>query len=101
MCKWGTTVTLPLVIPARLSHTGKARFDLKDVDACIAPIVKAFNDTGVQTIASCCGHGKQPGTIALADGREVRIMTYEQAREVNKLFPPINDRAAPTEGEGE
>lgn len=26
------------------------------VDACIAPIVKALNDGGIKTLASCCGH---------------------------------------------
>jgi hypothetical protein len=43
-------------------------------DPCLAPLVKALNDGGVRTIASCCGHGKVYGSIALADGRWLTIM---------------------------
>lgn len=43
-------------------------------DPCIAPIVKALNDAGLPTVASCCGHGHRPGVISLADGREVMIL---------------------------
>jgi len=61
-----------------------------DIDYCIVPIVKALNDAGMFTVASCCGHGKQPGVIILKDRREVFIMPdWESARKVNKLFPPI------------
>ncbi len=61
------------------------------IDPCIASIVQALNDVGMQTIASCCGHGKQPGLISLEDGREVFIAPdYEAARKINNLFPPIN-----------
>lgn len=61
------------------------------VDACIAPIVDALNRAGLKTIASCCGHGKQPSNIVLKDGREVVIAPdYESARVMDKLFPPIN-----------
>lgn len=40
-------------------------------DPCIAPIVKALNEAGIPTVASCCGHGERPGNIALRDGREL------------------------------
>jgi hypothetical protein len=43
-------------------------------DPCLVPLVKALNDGGVRTIASCCGHGKVYGSIALADGRWLAIM---------------------------
>lgn len=91
MCKWGATVEIELTIPASLSHTGNTYKKLVGIDRCIAPIVKTLNDVGMTTIASCCGHGKQPGTIVLADGREIMIFAnYEDARRVNKLFSPIN-----------
>ena len=78
-------------IPANLSHTGEGRWDTKDVDSCIAPIVRALNDAGAITVASCCGHGKQPGNIALADGREIIIAPdYETGRRIDSIFPPIN-----------
>lgn len=45
------------------------------IDACIAPIVKALNEGGVATVASCCGHGKTPGRIDLEDGR-ILVMDF-------------------------
>lgn len=74
MCNWGTTVTMELEIPADLSRTGKAYRRKVKIDACIAPIVKALNDAGIKTRQSCCGHGKGPGSIDLADGRELVVM---------------------------
>lgn len=74
------------------------------VDSCIEPIVRALNDAGLRTVASCCGHGIRPGTVALADGREVLILPdFETARSVDPLWPPLALpalRSAPT-GEGE
>lgn len=91
MCKWGDSTPLKVWIPANLSRTGEARWDVKDVDSCIAPIVRALNDAGVITVASCCGHGKRPGNIALADGREIIIVPdYETGRRIDAIFPPIN-----------
>lgn len=50
-------------------------------DPCLAPLVKALNDAGIATVASCCGHGRQPGTVALADGRELVIAAdYDEGR---------------------
>jgi hypothetical protein len=43
------------------------------IDECIALIVDALNKAGVFTVASCCGHGTQPGSIVLRDGRELTI----------------------------
>lgn len=74
------------------------------VDSCIEPIVRALNDAGLRTVASCCGHGIRPGTVALADGREVLILPdFETARSVDPLWPPLALpalRSAPI-GEGE
>lgn len=39
------------------------------IDWCIHQIVSALNAGGVETVASCCGHGTQRGRIDLADGR--------------------------------
>lgn len=92
MCKWGDTTPLTVFIPAKLSRTGEARWDTKDVDSCIAPIVRALNDAGVITVASCCGHGKRPANIALADGREIVIAPdFATGRLIDSIFPPINE----------
>ena len=42
-------------------------------DPCFAPLVQAINDGGYQTAASCCGHGKCPAHIMLADGSWIVI----------------------------
>ena len=48
------------------------------IDACIAVTVAALNAGGVDTVASCCGHGKSDGRINLYDGRVLIIKTEAQ-----------------------
>lgn len=45
------------------------------IDQCIHQIVAALNAGGVKTVASCCGHGDQPGRIDLTNGRTLMIHT--------------------------
>jgi hypothetical protein len=90
MCEWGDTVTVRVFIPADLSRTGAARWTDTPIDSCIAPLVRALQLAGIVTRASCCGHGRRPGNIALADGRELIIAAdFEVARVVDNAFPPI------------
>lgn len=56
-------------IPADLSCTGFAHFKHTDIDLCIAPIVTALQQAGIDMRGSCCGHGKTDGDIHLQDGR--------------------------------
>lgn len=68
MCEHGTTVPMPLA--------GRVR----DIDACLALLVATLNTVpALATVACCCGHGKMPGSIALADGRELVLMSREEA----------------------
>ena len=60
-------------ISAHLSHTGEARWAEKPIDTCIADIVKALVEAGIYTDGSCCGHGSEPGSIILSDGRILDI----------------------------
>jgi len=46
---------------------------LQSVDYCIADIVAALNANNIPTLASCCGHNKITGSIALADGRTITL----------------------------
>lgn len=69
MCDHHDTIDLDVVVPARLSHTGRERRTVKPVDRCLAPIVEALNANGILTAGACCGHGRGPGEIALHDGR--------------------------------
>lgn len=56
-------------------------------DPCIEPLVRVLNTGGLQTIASCCGHGKRPGKIAMADGRELFILPdFDAARRLDTLI---------------
>lgn len=60
-------------LPNLLAFNGEWHRRTWKIDSCIAPIVKALNDGGVETVASCCGHGKGPGRISLADGRDLNV----------------------------
>ena len=57
------------------------------IDACIAPLVKALNQGGMATMASCCGHGKMDGVISLQDGRELVIMSTKDRERHFEQFP--------------
>lgn len=64
----------------------------KGYDNCIASLIKALNDSGIETVASCCGHGKS-GNIALRDGRELIIAKdYKTARLYEKLIRKQNGK---------
>ena len=54
---------------ASIPLNGKVRC----IDWCIHRIVAALNAGGVETVASCCGHGRKDGNIVLADGRTLVI----------------------------
>lgn len=89
MCKQGETISFTIL-------NAKLEPRLIDVDKCISEIVRAFNAMGIITVASCCGHGKRPGNIALADGREIIIAPdFETGRKIDSIFPPLN----PIDGE--
>lgn len=40
------------------------------VDACIADTVAALWASGVLTLGSCCGHGRESPSLVLADGED-------------------------------
>lgn len=69
-------------IPADLSHTGKAYWKVVAIDHCIAPIVEALQQAGINMKGSCCGHGKREGSIVLQDGRELVIKTNSSTERV-------------------
>ena len=84
MCKSGTVTEIKLCKPA-----GNGLVTVK-VDSCIASIIQALNDGGIETVASCCGHGNRPGVIHLGDGRELWIVPdYETGKELDKRYPDI------------
>lgn len=83
MCEHGTPP-----IQVRLSKPRSDGRTHAPVDACVAPLVQALNDIGFLTTSSCCGHGRRPGIISLADGRELIVMPdWETSRSIDHLFP--------------
>ena len=74
----------------KLHHPTKRGYIFAGVDPCIAPLVQTLNDAGLQTIASCCGHGHQPVWIALEDGREIFIVNHAQAQTIGRMFLDIH-----------
>lgn len=77
MCEWGTTTEVCVKVPADLSHTQEERWAEKKIDFCIADLVKALQEGGIDMRASCCGHDKYPGYIILQDGRVLVIESQE------------------------
>lgn len=73
MCEHGVTKLVRVCMPAHLSHTGRARWTTKPIDACIAPLVFKLNALELLTANSCCGHGKGPGGIVFHDGTELSV----------------------------
>jgi len=73
MCHWGDVVVMRVPIPSHLSHTGHERWDEKQIDACVAPLVQELLDVGIMTSNSCCGHDNGPGGIILHDGQELSL----------------------------
>lgn len=107
MCEWGTTVEMEVFVSAEVSHTGEDRMKKVGIDACIAPLVKALNDAGITTVASCCGHGKTPPTIALASTepphaeRWIVILSREEMeRVINEYGVDIHGDPLPEPDDG-
>jgi hypothetical protein len=73
MCEWGTDTLVPVKIAPDLSHTGESYWKLMGIDSCIADLVRALQEGGINMRSSCCGHGKSNGEIILADGRTLEI----------------------------
>lgn len=73
MCKYGITESVLVKIQPDLSSTGKEKWKECQIDACIAPIVRALQNAGIDMWGSCCGHGSGSGSIELQDGRIIRI----------------------------
>ena len=74
MCKWGNTTPVLVKIPTDLSCTGNEKWKRAAIDSCIAPIVRALQEGGIDMRGSCCGHRIDIGDIHLQDGRVLLIV---------------------------
>jgi len=73
MCKHGSNTLVEVKIPADLSCSGKEKTKKMKIDSCIASIVEALQNGGIDIRGSCCGHNILPGNIELEDGRMLAI----------------------------
>ena len=65
------------------------------VDPCLQKLAQALNDAGMRTANCCCGHGHQPSSIILQDGRYVVIISgHDEMQMINQHYPvDINGNA--------
>jgi hypothetical protein len=73
MCKWGTYQPVEVTVHESIAASGVRHRAVRKIDACIADLVRALDSSGIIMLGSCCGHGKAPGQILLADGRSLTI----------------------------
>lgn len=67
------TTLVKVKIPADLSSTGHEKWREMMIDSCIADLVLALQEGGVDMRGSCCGHETEFGAIGLQDGRVLVI----------------------------
>jgi len=89
MCEWGTWLGIQIKIPAEQSFTGMDRWKLVKIDNCIADLVAALQNAGIDMRGSCCGHDQYPGCILLRDGRVLILTDERRARKITLLLESI------------
>jgi len=85
------TKKVRVIVPASHSHTGHEYSKVVSIDACIADVVEAFQTSGIKTTGSCCGHGKNPGSIKLDDGREFIILFPNNVTNLAAAYSAIQE----------
>ncbi len=70
MCKWDTHEIMLL--------NGKKRY----IDSCLASVIREMNLTRIKTLASCCGHYKNPGIIRIQNGEDEVDIILPQLKEM-------------------
>lgn len=79
MCQDRESVSVWVKVPADLAYEGRVKWKYAKIDRCIAPLIQALQDGGIDMRSSCCGHGDQRGHIVLQDGRELIICLSEES----------------------
>lgn len=77
------TKLLSVCIPVHLSYKKQQYWGIKEVDACLAPVVNALNKLGCLTASCCCGHGVSKGSIILHDGVVITTPRCKRFDEAN------------------
>jgi len=71
MCEHGDTVPVRVKVTSWLAWEGVDTWKDKQIDRCIAPIVRRIQAEGIDMLASCCGHGRGQASIIFTDGQQV------------------------------
>lgn len=79
MCKHGQYKLVNVLIPKDLSHSGESYWKSVQIDYCIADLIEALQNNGINMRGSCCGHNKKDGEIHLQDGRLLLIIDKKKA----------------------
>ena len=83
MCKWGTDTEVSLCVPTPVQGRTMVK-----IDSCIAPLVQMLNDYGVETTASCCGHGKVKASSIVLSSKSIRLLSREDGSlRAHLVFP--------------
>lgn len=87
MCDWGNTVEVVVRVPSEQSSMGKDKSKLTKIDSCIADLVRALQEAGIDMKGSCCGHGEYLGYIWLRDGRFIFLTSRDIAERFRSIVP--------------
>lgn len=82
MCKSGTNEEVTLLKEKLFSGRRTV-----PIDACIAHLVQALNDYGIETIACCCGHGKAAKSSIRISSKSIRLLSLADDFAVHLEFP--------------
>ena len=80
MCINGDTEKVSVKIASDLGAEGIEKWKDCQIDSCIASLVAALQRGGVDMRGSCCGHGRENGSIVLQDGRVLLLLSGEAAQ---------------------
>ena len=59
------------------------------IDSCIAPLIQTLNDYGIETVSSCCGHGKTNHSYIRIHPKNIMIQKFNEEFSVGLQFSPI------------
>ncbi len=75
-CHWCCKKPVQLILFDSLSDS----WQTKNIDFCIADIVRALQVGGIKMVSSCCGHHRKWGWIQLANGKLLKIQKVSEIR---------------------
>lgn len=81
MCEYGTDKEVILCKPRENG------MKTVKVDSCIAPLIQILNDYGIETVSSCCGHGKTDHSYIRIHPKNIMIQKFNEEFSVGLQLP--------------